>query len=207
MPDEKRIQLALDQHEIENLLVRWGHARDSDDWETLAACFHEGATIHISWISGPAIDFVARSRDLAGKRKPGEHTKHLVGGPWVEVAGERAFSRSHATLYIRRVIDGHAYDLQSWLRFFDLLERRDDTWGIVKRTGVYEKDNMVPVNPRGGPEDFFDDLDKVEFGMGNKFLSYTHLKTGRTPASGIVQAFSEDEKALLAEGRNWLGGA
>jgi len=34
-----------------------GHARDSDDWETLAACFHSDATIHLSWISGLAKDF------------------------------------------------------------------------------------------------------------------------------------------------------
>jgi SnoaL-like domain len=54
--------LIEDEHQITSLLIRWGHARDSDDWETLAGCFHNDATIHISWISGPAKDFVARSR-------------------------------------------------------------------------------------------------------------------------------------------------
>jgi hypothetical protein len=36
------------EHQIASLLIRWGHAQDSDDWETLAGCFHDDATIHIS---------------------------------------------------------------------------------------------------------------------------------------------------------------
>src|SRR5262245_1050988 len=61
-----------DEHQIASLLIRWGQARDSDDWETLSGCFHDDATIHISWISGPAQDFIARSRTMAAARKPGE---------------------------------------------------------------------------------------------------------------------------------------
>jgi hypothetical protein len=38
-----------DEHEIASLLIRWGHARDSDDWETFSACFHDDATIHMSF--------------------------------------------------------------------------------------------------------------------------------------------------------------
>jgi hypothetical protein len=38
--------LIEDEHQIASPRMRWGHARDSDDWETLAACFHDGATIH-----------------------------------------------------------------------------------------------------------------------------------------------------------------
>jgi len=26
-----------DEHEIARLLIRWGHARDGEDWETLSA--------------------------------------------------------------------------------------------------------------------------------------------------------------------------
>jgi hypothetical protein len=29
-----------DEYEITSWLIRWGYARDSDDWETLSACFH-----------------------------------------------------------------------------------------------------------------------------------------------------------------------
>src|SRR5262245_37861356 len=50
-----------DEHQIASLLIRWGHARDSDDWEILSGCFHDDATIHISWITGPAQDFIAQT--------------------------------------------------------------------------------------------------------------------------------------------------
>ena len=83
----------------------------------LAGCFHDDGTIRISWISGPAKDFIARSRALAAARKPGEHSKHLISGPWIRVNRDRAFSRCHVNLHIRTTIDGHKFDLQSWLRF------------------------------------------------------------------------------------------
>ena len=59
-----------DEHDIAQLLFRWAHARDYDEWDTLAGCFHAEATIHIGWISGPASDYVARSR-TAKTRAPG----------------------------------------------------------------------------------------------------------------------------------------
>ncbi len=157
MADDSRQHTGDDKHEIAGLLIRWGHARDSDDWETLAACFHDDPTIHISWISAPATEFVARSRELANRRKPGSHTKHLISGPWIRVNGDRAFSRCHVNLYIRAEIDGHEFDVQSWFRFFDLLERRDGVWRIARRTGVYEKDRIEPVDPRGVPDSLFAD--------------------------------------------------
>jgi len=57
--------LVEDEHQIASLLIGWGYARDSDDWETLTGCFDDAAAIHISWISGPAKDFIARARVMA----------------------------------------------------------------------------------------------------------------------------------------------
>jgi hypothetical protein len=159
-----------DEYQIARLLLRWGHARDSDDWETLVGCFHDDATIHISWISGSVKDYIARSRLMAAVRKSGEHSKHLISGPWIHVHGDHAFSRCHANLYIRTTIDGHEFDLQSWIRFFNLLERRDNVWRIVKRTGVYEKDRIEPVDPRGVSKEFFANMDLAAFPASAKFL-------------------------------------
>src|SRR5262245_28459676 len=189
--------LIEDEHQIANLLIRWGHARDSDDWETLAECFHDDATIHISWISGLAKDFVSRSRAMAAARKPGDHIKHVISGPWIQVNRDRAFSRCHANLYIRTTIDGHEFDLQSWARFFDLLERRDRVWRIVKRTAVYEKDRMEPVDPRGVPEGFFANMDLSAFPASAKFLCYWLLRIGHSPSTdNIISVYSDKERAL-----------
>jgi hypothetical protein len=199
--------LVEDEHQIASLLIRWGHARDSDDWETLAGCFHDDGTIRISWISGPAKDYIARSRAMAAARKPGEHSKHLISGPWIRVNRDRAFSRCHANLYIRTTIDGHEFDLQSWFRFFDLLERRDNVWRIVKRTAVYEKDRMEPVDPRGVSKDFLNDMDLSAFPASAKFLSYWQLRSGRSPSTNIISVYSDEERALREEGETWLENA
>ena len=196
-----------DEHQIASLLIRWGHARDSDDWETLAGCFHDDATIHISWISGTAKDFVARSRAMVGARTPGAHIKHLISGPWIRVNRDRAFSRCHANLYIRAVIDGHEFDLQSWVRFFDRLERRDGVWRIVKRTGVYEKDRMEPVDPRGVPKDFFSDMDLSAFPSSAKFLCYWLQRGGFSPSTDIISVYSDEERTLREGGEVWLENA
>jgi ketosteroid isomerase-like protein len=204
MSNNNLSNLIEDEHQIASLLIRWGHARDSDDWETLARCFHDDATIHISWISGPAKDFIARSQVMATARKPGDHNKHVISGPWIRVNGDHAFSRCHVNLYIRTTIDGHEFDLQSWFRFFDLLEKRDNAWRIVKRTAVYEKDRLDPVDPRGTPKDFFTGIDLSAFPASAKFLCYRQLRSGRPPSTDIISAHSDKDRALRDEGERWL---
>ena len=195
-----------DEHKIASLLIRWGHARDSGDWETLTECFHDNATIHISWISASAKEFIDRSRTMVEARGSSTHTKHVTSGPWIQVNGDRAFSRCHANLYIRTEIDGHEFDLQSWICFFDLLEKRINSWRIFKRTGVYEKDRMEPVDPRGLPKDFFADMDLSAFPASAKFLCYWLQRTGRPPSTNIISAYSYEERDLREEGEMWIKG-
>jgi 3-phenylpropionate/cinnamic acid dioxygenase small subunit len=199
--------LIEDEHQIASLLVRWGHARDSDDWETLAACFDDDATIHISWISASAKDYIARSRAMAGARKPGEHSKHLISAPWIQINRDRAFSRCHVNLYIRTTLTGHEFDLQSWFRFFDLLKRRDSVWRIFKRTAVYEKDRLEAVDPRGVPKGFFEKMELSAFPASSKFLCYWQLSSGRLPSTDIISVYSDKERALRGEGERWLESA
>jgi SnoaL-like domain len=140
---------------------------------------------------------------MATARKPGDHIKHLISGPWIRVKGDRAFSRCHANLYIRTT-DGHEFDLQSWVRFFDLLEKRDNVWRIVKRTAVYEKDRMDPVDPRGVSKDFFVDMELSAFPASAKFLCYWLQRSGFSPSTDIISVYSDEERALRQEGEVWL---
>ena len=204
MPNSSQSTRMEDEHRISNLLVRWGHARDSDDWDTLAECFHDDATIHVSWMSGTAKDFVARSRAMAAKRRPGDHMKHVISGPWIRINQNRAFTRCHANLYVRITMDGHQFDLQSWIRFFDLVERRNDAWRIVKRTGIYEKDRLEPVDPRGVPKDFFSDMDLSLFPQSAKFLCYWAKRVGLTSSTSVISVYSNEERALREESEVWL---
>lgn len=204
MSDDRLSTLSEDEHQIAGLLVRWGYARDSDDWETLAGCFHEDATIHISWIAATAREFVTRSRAMATARKTGDHMKHVIALPWIRVNGARAFARCNANLYIRTTLDGCQFDLQAWIRFFDLLERRRGIWRIVKRTAVYEKDRLDPVDPRVVTNDFFAAMDLSAFPPSARFLCYWATRNGFLPSKHIISVYSDEERALLGESESWL---
>ncbi len=201
---DARVDSALDEMEIANLLVRWGHARDGDHWDILADCFHDEATIHISWISSNAKEFVARSADKVPDRAPGEHTKHAIGGPWIQVAGDRAFSRCHVSLSIRNFLDGYEFDMEVWFRFLDLLEKRDGVWRILKRTAVYEKDRMDAVEPHKVPDSYYEGINLDDYPAACKMLCFRLHKRLRPPVSDIVSVYSDEEKALLAEGAAWI---
>ncbi len=205
MTDAAPRQAMLDEYEIANLLMRWGHARDADDWETLAACFHDDARISISWMSGPAADFLAGSKAMAERRPPGAHVKHAFAGPLILIDGERAFSRCHVTLYARARIDGHEFDFTSLFRFFDLLERRAGVWRLFRRTGVYEKDRMDPVAPHSVPARFYEDMDLSSFPPEMRFLCFRQSKTG-VPSTPTIVVYSPEEEALRAECLAWLAG-
>ena len=204
MNNDTEIDQMLNEHQIHNLLIRWGHARDSEDWSTLAECFHNDATIHISWISGSANDFIAASQAMSKNRKPGTHMKHIISGPWIRVHKSRAFSRCHSHILIRLRLDGYEFDLQSWLQFYDLLEFKNESWRIVKRTAVYEKDRLDFVNPIGNSEDLFTDMDLSAFPESVKFLCYMIKKSGGAPSTNIITVYSEEERLLKEECEKWL---
>ena len=141
---------------------------------------------------------------MAEARKPGDHIKHVISGPWIQVNRDRAFSRCHANLYIRTTIDGHEFDLQAWARFFDLLERREAVWRMFKRTAVYENDRMQAVDPRGVPKEFFSGMDLSEFPASAKFLCYWLQRTGFLPSTNLISVYSDGERALREESEAWL---
>jgi 3-phenylpropionate/cinnamic acid dioxygenase small subunit len=204
MNTDTAIDQMLNEHQIRNLLIRWGHARDSEDWSTLAECFHDDATIHLSWISGSANDFIAASKTMSINRKPGTHMKHVISGPWIRVHKNRAFSRCHSHILIRINLDGYEFDLQSWLQFYDLLEFKNESWRIVKRTAVYEKDRLDLVNPMGNSKDLSADMDLSAFPESAKFLCYMIQKSGGAPSDNIITVYSKEEQLLKEESEKWL---
>ena len=146
-------------------------------------------------------------RVVARHQRAGRHHPVVVAGEIVQVNRDRAFSRCHVNLYNRSVFDGYEFDLRSWSRFFDLLERREGVWRIAKRTAVYEKDRMDPVDPRGVPKEFFASMDLSAYPAATRFLCYSITRSGRTPSTGSVSVFSKEERMLKEEGKAWLEGA
>ena len=198
----------IDEMQIWARINAWGHARDGADFELLTDLFTADAAIDISWIKAPASEFIARSKVLIANRKPGAHQKHLFAGPLVRISanGMRAFSICHVNLDNRDEMEGHEFDLQSWFRFFDFWKKGSDgTWCIYKRTAVYEKDKISPVDPRGAPAELFENMDLSGFARTTKYLSWWQARQGRTPRTDIVECYSPQEAALKEEGLKWVG--
>jgi hypothetical protein len=194
-----------DRQAITDLLFRWAHARDYGDWDALLGCFHDDAVMRINFAQGPVRDYVERALKDIGDRGGRYLSKHLVNNPLIEIKGDRATSVIHATLHVRRMVGGIEADLESWMRFFDLLERRAGRWGIVKRTGVYEKDRMSAVDPAGFPPGFWDGIELAQFPPAKRFLAFAQVKNGGAPRFDFVSAFTPEEDAVKQEARAWLG--
>ena len=201
----QRLERTADQFEIRKVLSEWAYARDNGDWDLLADCYHSDATMNISWISGPASEFIEQSKDMLADIKPGAFSKHNVGDAFITVNGKRASSEVHIELISRMSNEVFEFDCITWARFIDLFEKRDEgIWRIFKRTMVYEKDRLDPVNPDQVPDGFFDAMDLDQFPAECRFLCYRLYLRGYTPAPNIVPVRSEAEIALRTEAKEWI---
>ncbi len=200
-----------DRRLIEGLIYRWALARDSDDWASLSECFHDDGEISISWIRATAETFIGRSKEMAGNRKPGVHMKHLITNNWIQVNGDRGFSRCNAVLLIRDHVDGNWFDFEGHFRFFDRLEKRNNNWGIVNRTAVYDKDQINDLSPTDTKSEKqsrpWDDDVLATFPQEAKYLFWWFANKGITCDPELITAYSPAEKRLHANCLAWLNQA
>jgi SnoaL-like protein len=193
-----------DRRLIEELIYRWAMARDSDDWEALSKCFHEDGDIKISWIQASAETFIGRSREMATNRAAGVHMKHHITNNWVNVIGERGFSRCNAVLLIRDQIDGIWFDFEGHFRFFDRLEKRNGRWGIVNRTAVYDKDQLNPLSATDQESLPWNDESLSTFPQEAKFLFWWFANKGIECDPKLITAYSDSEKHLHDKCLDWV---
>src|SRR5262245_22879492 len=195
---------AIEEAEVCTVRRVWAFSRDQGDWDTLRACFHPDASITVAWYSGSASGFIERSMAMATARRPEEHHKHWLGNMRAEVNGARAVLETDAMVLIREYIDDHLFDYCSWLRFYDLVEKRDSTWRLFKASCIYEKDRLDPVVPGTVPASFSDAIVLGGAEAGFACMRFRQIKKGRAVPSGIVIAGTRAEDALRDEARNWL---
>ena len=133
--------------------------------------------------------------------------KHEITGPNIRINGNRSVGVCHVHLLIRGMVEGHEVDLQSWFHFFDRIEKRDDVWRILQHTAVYEQDRLDVVDPRGAPDDLFNDMDLSAFPESCKYQQYFQRKVGRRPIDNAVCIYTPEETELKRSAEAWLNGA
>ena len=132
-----------DRRLIVELLQNWVVWRDAGDWERFRAVWHPDGRMMATWTQGTGDEFIAISKEAWAK---GVSILHFLGGISIDLAGDRAISQTKMTISQRAVVEGVEVDVLCTGRFYDFLEKRGGSWGIVLRQPIYEKDRMDPVH-------------------------------------------------------------
>ena len=188
-----------DQVAIAALMQSWALARDSGDWERLRSTAHPGAQMTTTWFDGPFADFVDSCRTSWAR---GSRSQHFLGGTVADIRGERALAQTRMSINVRSRLDGVEVDAVCLGRFFDRVEKRDGAWRIVKRSVIYEKDRIDPVDP--ATKISLDPELLGRFPEGYRHLAYLQTRNGATVNPGLPTAKGEALEALVRDARIWL---
>jgi hypothetical protein len=191
----------LDRLAIGALAEDWALARDTGDWEALRATAHPGASITTTWFDGSFDAFIEACQ--ASWRK-GSRSQHALGGTAVRTRGARALAQTRMAIMVRSTLDGIEVDAVCHGRFFDRVERRQGTWRIAKRSVIYEKDRIDPVDP--GATLSLDPALLGRFPEGYRHLAYLQTRNGAQVNPQLPTGRGEALEALLRDGEVWLEG-
>ena len=192
---------AADRVGIRELLENWVVWRDAGDWDRFRSVWHPDGRMMATWTQGTGEEFIAMSQEGWAK---GVSILHSLGGISIELAGTRAVSQTKMTISQRAEIEGVLCDVLCTGRFYDLLEKRAGSWGIVLRQPIYEKDRMDPVTPGCTPQ--LDAALLAEFPAGYRHLAYLQTRIGYPVKKDMPGLRGPEVEALYARGAAWLRG-
>jgi SnoaL-like domain len=188
-----------DQLEIAVLMQSWALARDTGDWKKLRATAHPGARMTTTWFDGPFEDFIDSCRASWAR---GSRSQHVLGGTVADVRGARAIAQTRMSINVRSRLDGVEVDAVCLGRFLDRVEKRDGAWRIVRRSVIYEKDRIDPVDPQAKIS--LDPELLGRFPEGYRHLAYLQARNGAVVNPGLPTAAGEALDALLDDAKGWL---
>jgi len=139
----------------------------------------------------------------------GVNILHFLGGSRCEVSGDRAVAQTKMTIQQRAAVHGIIADVTCTGRFYDFLEKRAGTWGIVRRQPVYEKDRLDAVDPAADPVArlTLDPGRLAGFPDGYRHLAYLQSQLGYRIAPRLPGLRGPEVERLYQEGRDWRGGS
>jgi SnoaL-like domain len=192
---------AEDRALIRDLVENWALWRDAGDWERFRTVWHEDAVMMATWFQGPATEFIRVSREGFER---GVNILHFLGGTTIDLAGERAIAQTKMTISQRAEVEGVICDVTCTGRFYDFLERRQGSWGIVLRQPIYEKDRLDPIDPAASLTLDSDRLDR--FPVGYRHLAYLQSGIGYDVKVDMPGLTGPEVELLYLRGETWLAG-
>jgi hypothetical protein len=188
-----------DQLAISALMQNWALARDTGDWGRLRATAHPGAAMTTTWFDGTFDAFVESCE--ASWRK-GSRSQHFLGGTVAEIKGNRAIAQTRMSINVRSQLDGVEVDAVCLGRFFDRVEKRDGVWRLFRRSVIYEKDRIDPVDPGGKIS--LDPALLSRFPEGYRHLAYLQTRNGAQVNPNLPTARGAALDKLLYDAKIWL---
>lgn len=188
-----------DRAAITRLMNGWIHC-DPGQWDELAALFHPGATIDISWIEGTATQFIEASRTSRAPLR----IKHLIGVPLVTFAGDRAFVETSAVIHM--IDDELKLGVVEHNRFLDCVSMADGQWRINHRGTSYDMGWFTCPFGVAAADPVQEDLmvgEPVEYAP----MAYLNARHGRPLGRRSATRGSDLEQAIRDRGAQWLAGA
>lgn len=125
-------QEVADRLAILDLLARYAHAVDTEDWDAYAALFTADATIDYTAFGGPSGDVASTVEFLRSAMSMFRSTQHLNGLPLIDLDGDTATVRTpcHNPM-VPEPGSGTAFTCGLWYR--DRLVRTGDGWRFAHR--------------------------------------------------------------------------
>jgi len=163
--------LALERYLLRELAEGWPCYRDACEWENFKSIFHyPDAYVYTTWTGRtPIADFIEVSKRGMDN---GVFVLHRCHGTTtdIDMTKKRAITKMKATITQRFTIDGCEVDAESDCRFIFFFEKRNERWGACFVRHWYEKDKLIPVDPRKIPA--LDDEKLMKFPKGYRYLAY-----------------------------------
>ncbi|MGY2799486.1 hypothetical protein ACVWV0_003662 [Ewingella americana] len=186
-----------DRQDIADLMTGWIH-RDLAEWDQLLELFHDDGIIEVTWFEGLFGEFVKGSQKMGNS---GFSTKHVIGSPVITFNGDRAIVETNAIIIGENASLGLGCNGHN--RFYDLVEKRDGVWRIVKRQSIYDMGNFnFPV----GVVDI-DQATVAKYPREYAALAYLLEKSGFPVKRVFATKFSQQEQEMKAKGKQWLAEA
>jgi SnoaL-like domain len=187
--------------EIREVIECWAVWRDAGDWDRFAGVWHSDGYMTATWFQGGFRDFISVSREAFDA---GVRILHFLGGSAIDVQGDRAIAQTKMTISQRAPVHGVEVDVVCTGRFYDFFERRE-TWAIVRRQPIYERDRMDPVDPSASL--ILDPAKLSRLPVGYRHLGYLQSELGFDVKTGLPGLTGAAVERLTDEGRAWLSGS
>jgi hypothetical protein len=191
----------VDRSTIRDLIENWAVWRDAGDWNRFKTVWHDDGWMCATWFQGTAPDFIRVSKE--GWEK-GVSILHFLGGISIDLAGDRAVAQTKMTISQRAAVHNVLCDVVCTGRFYDFLEKRRGTWGLVLRQPIYEKDRLDPIDPSARLALNAEKLNA--FPVGYRHLAYAQEEIGYRVKRDMPGLKGPEVEELYGRGQAWLKG-